>query len=113
MNGIYSANYTGAMGSGSAVLIMKNGEIAGADVTGGNYQGEYALDDTKGVIKGKLILTIPAGTQLAMGGSAGTIPLTFEIPFTFPKDFANGQVLPLDTVYGPLNVMFNYIRDVI
>jgi hypothetical protein len=48
-------------GFGHAVLVIKNGIVTGADVTGGVYDGKYTS-----VVSGRapieVTLTVPAGT---------------------------------------------------
>lgn len=110
MEGIYAIYFTGVAGSGSGVVVLKNGIIAGADVAGGTYDGSYReLGD--GTADGLVRLTLPPGAQLVTGATAGSEPMVFEIPLKLPANLGNGTPLGLSTPTGPINIIFKRLRD--
>lgn len=110
MEGIYAMYYTGHLGSGEGLLMLKSGVVAGADAIGGIYDGSYTKEEG-GTLNVHVRLTIPPGTALVTGGSAGQNPMVFEIPAQLPENFANGQAIALNTPTGPINIIFKKIRD--
>lgn len=111
MSGIYVAYYTGAVGSGFALILMKSGVIAGADAGGGVISGSYA-DEGDGLIELDITLSVPPGTQLVTGAIAGEQSIAVEIRAKLPANLGNGTPLPLQTSTGPINIIFKRLRDV-
>ncbi|HCR85160.1 MAG TPA: hypothetical protein DIV86_00625 [Alphaproteobacteria bacterium] len=111
MNGIYAIYYTGAIGSGQGVVIIKDGVISGADVVGGIYDGQYK--EINNQAEGLVSLTLPAGAMLVTGASSGSQPTKFDIPINLPTNLGNGQPLLIKTPTGPINIIFKRLRDVI
>lgn len=110
MEGIYAIYFTGITGSGQGLLVLKGGIVAGADVTGGLYDGEYAQQDN--IVKGSVKLTLPPGAMLVTGASAGTEPMEIDIPLELPADLGNSEPMLIKTSTGPVNVIFKRLRDV-
>jgi hypothetical protein len=84
--GYYSTKFEGVPGgSGAGVVLIQNGTIAGADVTGARYEGSYRLEG--GRMIGEVFLSARAGQQLVTGQ---TIEENLRIPIKldFPIDFA-------------------------
>lgn len=111
MEGIYAIYFTGRVGSGSGLLLLKNGVIAGSDIAGGIYDGSYTLEE-RGALNANVRLTLPPGSSLATGGSAGSNPVVMDIPARLPENFGNGQAIALNTPNGPINIIFKKLRDV-
>jgi hypothetical protein len=110
MEGIYVMYFTGSVGSGEALLMLKNGTIAGADTGGGIYDGSYT-PEAGGTLDVSVRLTLPPGTSLVTGASVGVTPMVIDLPAKLPKNFGNGQAIALKTPTGPINVLFKKLRD--
>lgn len=110
MEGFYAVYYTGTAGFGHAVLIINDGLVTGADVTGGIYDGIYSLEDN-GDLKTAIALTVPAGTTLVTGQ---VLPEDFtqRITVNLRTGFADGQPVPIQTPMGPVNAIFKKLRSI-
>lgn len=109
MEGFYAIYYTGVGGFGHAVLVLRNGSIVGADAVGGSYDGIYSVS-TSGQLQINVDLHTLPGTTLVTGQ---TNPQAFsqKIRADLPKNFDNGQPVPLQTPSGPINVIFKKLRS--
>jgi hypothetical protein len=110
MDGFYAMYFTGAMGSGNGVLVLREGVIAGADSAGGTYDGKYVAIDDGRFLEGSVTLKIPAGATLVTGAAAGSIPQSFEIPLRIPSNLGGERPLPISTPTGPVNIIFKRLR---
>jgi hypothetical protein len=110
MEGIYVMYFTGSLGSGYGLLILKNGVIAGADAAGGIYDGSYT-QEPGGTLNAKVRLALPPGATLVTGAAAGETPMVIDIPAKLPENFASGQAIALTTPTGPINIIFKKLRD--
>lgn len=109
MQGFYAIYYTGIAGFGHAVVVLKDGVVTGADVTGGTYDGTYEPAGEGYDIS--VALTMPAGTTLVTGQSIAE-PLTQTIKASLPAHFANGSPVAVTTPMGPVNVIFKKLRSI-
>jgi len=73
-----------ASGQQFGLVYFGHGVVAGADTTGIQYDGTYALED--GRFKGSVKIIQPVANQGYSGGSAGP-----ELTFDWPEDLADGQ----------------------
>lgn len=112
MDGFYATYFTGAHGSGYAVLAMRSGVISGADPTGTSYDGVVEFSSTDESYRGTLLLRPAAGSILVTGVEMGSQPEPVAIPLRLPVDFANGQVIRIETPTGPINVTFKKLRNI-
>ena len=103
MNGFYAMYFTGRLGSGHAVFIMKDGVIAGADAVGGVLEGIYS-DKSSGDVDVSVKLKVPPGIPLVTGKVAGKDWLEQEINTKLPLNFGNGRPIGVNTPTGPINV---------
>lgn len=103
--------FTGRSGSGHAILVMKDGVIAGADACGITFDGTYKPSGE--TIHVSLNMTVPPGVTLVTGAVAGQEPMTQELETALPVDFADGNAVPVKTPTGPVNVIFRRIRDAV
>jgi hypothetical protein len=109
MQGFYALYYTGTGGFGHAVLVMNDGVITGADVTGGVYDGTYTvLDDAIDI---KVDFVVPAGATLVTGQSL-TESLKQSITANLALHFADGRPVLITTPMGPVNVIFKKLRSI-
>jgi hypothetical protein len=107
-NGIYLVSYTGIAGFGAASCVFLNGEIFGADVTGGEYHGSYKVAD--GRVAGVINLHVPANVQLVTG-ALSDMPYTIPIDFTIPAGMRDQQTVQI-TVKLPTGAVNANIKKV-
>ena len=108
VEGFYSVYYTGVAGFGHSVLDITGGIVAGADATGGVYDGTYKLGEA-GTVSIEVSLTVPAGATLVTGQ---TLQQSYSqtIKAELPANFASGQHVPVQTPLGPVNAIFKKLR---
>ncbi len=111
MDGIYAIYFTGVMGTGHGVVLIKSGIITGADAAGGLYDGEFKELGNR-TAEGRVRVKLPPGGQLVTGATAGSEPMIFEIPLNLPMNLGNGLPLSMQTPTGPINIIFKRLRDV-
>lgn len=111
MEGFYAIYYTGKSGSGLGVLVLTNGILTGADASGGLYDGEYIINQVKGVLEGTIRMTIPPGVSLVTGAPATQQSQTLEFPISFPLDFNQQEPIQVKIPTGPVNVNLKRLRD--
>ena len=110
MEGIYAMHYIGSKVSGHAVLVMKNGLIAGADSIGGTLDGTFEeVDDHK--FKISLTLQMPVGSRLLNGGIVEKENMSQNFTKTLSENFGNGYPIGIQTSEGPINVVFKRLRE--
>lgn len=109
MNGIYAMYFTGTAGAGHAVLVLKDGVIAGADTVGGVLDGTYQ-DTGDGNLDIAVTMIVPPGARLVTGAVAEREPLTQQITAILPTDLGNGRPIGLTMPTGPVNVIFKRLR---
>ncbi len=109
-DGFYAVFYTGKVSSGFAMIVLRNGIIAGADVSGGLYDGNYAISADKRTVDGTLKLTTPPGVALVTGAPASQQTSIQEFPLSLPADL-NERTVQIQTPTGPVNLKFKKIRD--
>lgn len=112
MDGFYSAYFTGAHGSGFAVLVFRNGVIVGADPTGTSYDGVVEFNAAENSYDGTVLLRPAPHTILVIGAAVGPQPSPVAIPVRLPADFDNGQVVRVESPTGPINVTFQKLRGI-
>ncbi len=111
INGFYSIYFTGMAGVGFGVVVLKDGQITGADNAGAVYDGKYEVFDENKSIVGNVILKSPPGAKLVTGASSGSKEGIWEIPLALPFDLGKGNPINLSTPTGPINIIFRKLRD--
>ena len=110
MEGIYAMYYIGSEISGHAVLVMKDGVIAGADSIGGTLDGTFEeVDDDS--FKLSLTFQTPVGSRRLNGGVVERDGPTQNFIKILPKNFSNSYPIGIQTSEGPINVVFKRLRD--
>lgn len=104
VEGIYTAYLTGAAGQGMAMFMFKDGKIAGADVAGLTFSGEYIVDASR--ILGKISYRMPAGSTSITGTSFQKSSNEIVVPLSLPEEIDPNETYRLDTPIGPLNAKF-------
>lgn len=105
--GFYSVAYTGLSGYGFGVVVLAAGTVVGADAAGGTYDGTYALNTLTGMIDLDVTISAPAGMPLVPLPA----PLKLPIKTTLPRDLGAQHPVLVETLMGPVNVIFKRIRD--
>jgi hypothetical protein len=111
LDGFYALYYTGRVGSGFGVIVLKGGIVTGADVTGGLYDGQYTIKQDKGVFEGTIKLTLPPGISLVTGGPPTQETFTQEFPISLPLALDSKHPVQVQTPTGPINIVLKKLRD--
>ncbi len=61
VDGFYRIVFTGAHGSGFGILVLRDGYVAGADVGGALYDGQYKLNESGDHLVIDVTMRAPAG----------------------------------------------------
>ena len=110
MEGIYAMHYIGSEVSGHAVLVMKDGLVAGADSIGGTLDGTFEEVDNHN-FKISLTFQTPVGSRRMNGGVVERETSTQNFTKILPRNFSNGYPIGIQTSEGPINVVFKRLRD--
>lgn len=110
VDGIYQITFRGTADWGMGMLLLKDEEITGADVSGALYDGTYSEQEDEIAIK--ITLTVPPGATLV----TGTPPQSKEYKFDFElsldkKDIDTKAPVLVQLPQGPVNVIFNRLRN--
>jgi len=104
VDGIYTAYLTGVAGQGRAMFVFKDGKIAGADLAGLTFSGEYKI--SKGKLVGEVVYKMPAGSTSITGASFEHLSENIVVPLELPEDIDPNETYRIDTPIGPLNAKF-------
>ena len=110
-DGFFSIAFTGSAGSGFGVVLLYDGLVAGADVAGASYDGEYRENPTNHTLDFRITMRAPAGLTPVQTGVPLLTPLDLPITASFPDDLGAGHPMLLETKLGPVNIVFRKIRD--
>jgi hypothetical protein len=110
--GFFRISYTGYHGSGLGILVLRDGIVSGADVSGGVYNGIYSEEPETGKITVSVHLVVPAGVSLVQTGVSLASPADIPIAASFEQgELSGGKPVLIRTPIGPVNVILNKIRD--
>lgn len=104
VEGIYTAYLTGVAGQGMAMFVFKDGKIAGADVAGLIFSGNYDIAASR--LVGEVSYRMPAGSVSITGASFQNISDNIVVPFSLPEEIDPNETYRVDTPIGPLNAKF-------
>lgn len=104
VEGIYTAYLTGAAGQGMAMFVFKDGKIAGADIAGLTFSGDYEIKSSQMV--GKVSYRMPAGSVAITGASFEQGSDNIIVPISLPEKIDPNETYRVDTPIGPLNAKF-------
>ena len=111
MQGFFAAYLTGRGGMSVVLFVIKDGHMVGVDIAGMKYDGEFRAKADGTGFTCEIAYTIPPGVQLITGSGPVATPTDVRLTVNLPTDFANGPVIGIDTVMGPLNARFVKLRD--
>lgn len=109
--GFYSISYAGWFGWGFGMVVLDTGQVVGADLSGGVYDGEYIYNPRSGLLDCKIRMTVPAGVPLVTGKAPQTQPYSIEFSASLPTDLGSQTPVSVQLPTGPVNVIFRKIRD--
>lgn len=109
LDGFYSALFTGKSGEGSAMFILSDGTLVGADPLGVVFDGSY-VPDGKGGFTGNVTVKAPPNGELVQGVTTGPDGLIYEVGVQIPSDFESRQFITLTTPLGPVNFSLKLLR---
>jgi hypothetical protein len=111
INGFYAAYITGSFQQGFALLVFRNGIVAGVDVGGGKYDGTYYDGATGEGFTVKLKVSLPPNATLVQGVTTGPQGDASEISFQLPVDFLAKPFIRVDAKHGPVNAKIVKLRE--
>lgn len=112
LDGFFRIAFTGSAGSGFGLLVLHNGNIAGADVGGATYDGKYTLEPKTNDAIFEVTMTAPAGVIPVQTGIPLAVPATIPITGTLrQEDMETNKPTLVQSALGPVNVLFTKIRD--
>jgi hypothetical protein len=112
VRGFYRMTFTGTAGSGFGVIAFHDGAIAGADVAGTIFDGSYSENLQIGGIDFQVIMKAPAGVMPVQTGIPLAAPISVEINGSILlSDVDSDRPTRLETQLGPVNALFQKIRD--
>lgn len=109
-DGFYAIYYQGNVGPGLAQVQLHEGKVIGADIAGGLWDGEFAVDVVNSVIKCEVTIRLPFGGVLATTGEPPKANEAANMRFTLPIDFATRDYVPLELPIGKVNARFKKLR---
>lgn len=111
IDGFYNIAFTGNAGSGFGMVIFRDGLVAGADVSGATYDGEYAANPATGKISIRVRATFPAGATPVQTGVSLAASMTTEMEsFASIDDIVNQKTILFRSLLGPVNVACRKVR---
>jgi hypothetical protein len=110
INGFYAVYLSTKIGQGFAMLLLRNGQIVGADASGVLLDGKYIESETNGYIA-KVTVNTPANIQLMQGGFAGPQGESYDLDIPLPNDFLLRDFVRIETPRGPINAKFVKVRS--
>lgn len=111
VDGFYSSLFSGKAGEGSAMFILSDGVLTGADPLGVCFDGHYEADPGGG-FSGRVTVKVPPGAEVVQGVTSGPDGITYEVDVKIPADFASKPFISLATPLGPVNFKLTYIRAI-
>jgi hypothetical protein len=110
-DGFYVAYLTGAIGSSLAMFCFKDGVIAGADVGGGTYSGNYVLSSNGQSVLCTVNFNLRLGERSITGASADSSPIATKTTLTLPCIINPNEISRIETPIGPVNARFEKVQS--
>lgn len=104
IDGIYTAYMTGIAGQGIAMFVFTSGRIAGADVSGIIFEGDYEVSDQR--VVGEIRYVMPPGTSSITGVTFEQPSEVLRVTVNLPCDLKEGETYRIETTIGPVNARF-------
>lgn len=112
MDGFFLMTFTGAVGSGFGIIVLRNGTLVGADVGGATFDGTYSENPSTQTLTLQITMNAPAGMVPVQTGIPMASPTALSFNASVAKDDI-GMERPtlIETPLGPVNVIFRKLRD--
>jgi hypothetical protein len=111
LDGFYAVYLSGASLQGLALLVLRNGQVAGADAAGAVYRGAYTLDDSSNWSL-TVNVNLPANIERVQGGTTGPKGDIFEVKTLLEPDFLSRDYIRIQTPRGPVNAKFVKLNSI-
>jgi hypothetical protein len=112
IDGFFRIAFTGNAGSGLGLLVLRDGNVAGADVAGATYDGTYTINQQTNDTAFEVNMFAPAGITPVQTGIPIASPMTLPITGTLRReDIEMNKPIMVHSPLGPVNVLFTKIRD--
>ena len=99
MNEFYVAYLTGRAGTSILMIVISNGTIVGADISGMKYDGTIAQKPDGSGYTCTVVYVIPPGVPLITGTTPATEPKRIPLQFDLPVNFADKRVITIETPF--------------
>ena len=106
--GFYRLEYAGSQGAGFGLIVLDTNQVIGCDLSGGVFRGSYQWNTQTQQFDVDATFTATNPVQLVQGISLQP-GQQFSIKTSFSKD-ANGEVVPVQTNFGPVNARMTLIE---
>jgi hypothetical protein len=110
INGFYAVYLSAKTGQGFAMLLLRNGQIVGADASGVLIDGRYT-ESAANDYMAKCTVKTPANTQFLQGGFSGPQGESYDLDLPLPNDFLSRDFVRIETPRGPINAKFVKVRS--
>jgi hypothetical protein len=107
--GFYKIEFAGPAGTGSGVIVLMKGRVAGTD-GGADYNGTYALTGTGGQVRADIRCTIHPGAEFVMGGGPQFYARSFSVTATFPAAGSGPITVTMPPGSPPVTAGIRYLR---
>lgn len=111
-NGIWAAHYAGIAGTGAITFILRDGIVAGIDVSSGLATGTFRQDPRTRRLRFNLKYgpTQP-GFWAVQTGQPMQVGQHFEIDSELPEDLGGGAPVTVNTSLGPVQASFRKVAE--
>jgi hypothetical protein len=109
---LYIGYMAGHAGNAIGLFYIGDGLIYGIDAGLVRYEGRYLQKNKNSSLVGTIEMIFPEGSQLITGPAIGDKPGRIAIQLELGPDFANGDIVRIETPYGPVNSRFEKVHDV-
>lgn len=104
IDGIYTVYMTGTAGQTMAMFVFRDGVIAGADLIGLSFDGEYEVNENTAV--GSVHYRMPANSISITGAQFDQPSETISVPISLPTKLDAEATYRIETPIGPVNAKF-------
>lgn len=112
-DGFYAVYVAGTDGNGLVLLILSEGKIAGADLLGVIFDGEYSRTHGEEYYRTSIRVKAPPSATLVQGVTTGPSGIEYEISADLPLDFEAQPYVEILTPLGKLNARFKKLRGLV
>jgi hypothetical protein len=104
IEGIYTAYMSGIAGQGLGMFVFSAGKIAGADIAGLTFSGDYSVENDR--VVGKIQYKMPKGSMSITGMVFENASSEIVVPIELPVLLDEKETYRIQTPIGPVNVKF-------